>query len=50
MDYDLIGGWDMDMALYSKMVAAPDNRAKFIQAIMSFVREHQFDGIDFDWE
>ncbi|KAF8935474.1 hypothetical protein BGZ52_010708 [Haplosporangium bisporale] len=45
-----IGGWNMDMAQYSKMVATPANREKFIQSAMKFVREHNFDGIDFDWE
>ncbi|KAF9315498.1 Endochitinase 1 [Podila horticola] len=45
-----IGGWDMDMAEYSKMVSTPANRKKFIRSAMAFVREHNFDGIDFDWE
>ncbi|KAG0037273.1 Endochitinase 1 [Podila clonocystis] len=45
-----IGGWDMDMAEYSKMVSTPANREKFILSAMKFVREHKFDGIDFDWE
>lgn len=45
-----VGGWDMDMAQYSKMVATPANREKFIRSAMEFIRQHNFDGIDFDWE
>ncbi|KAG0353537.1 hypothetical protein BG005_007176 [Podila minutissima] len=45
-----IGGWEMDMAEYSKMVATPATRQKFIKSAMEFVRKHKFDGIDFDWE
>ncbi|KAF9184841.1 hypothetical protein BGZ51_003106 [Haplosporangium sp. Z 767] len=45
-----VGGWDMDMAHYSKMVSTPANRQKFIKSAMAFVRQHEFDGIDFDWE
>ncbi|KAG0263243.1 hypothetical protein BG011_009078 [Mortierella polycephala] len=45
-----VGGWDMDMAHYSKMVSTPANRQKFIESAMTFVRQHGFDGIDFDWE
>ncbi|KAG0347337.1 hypothetical protein BG004_007927 [Podila humilis] len=45
-----VGGWDMDMALYSKMVSTAGNRQKFIKSAISYVREHNFDGLDFDWE
>ncbi|KAF9584429.1 hypothetical protein BGW38_006477 [Lunasporangiospora selenospora] len=45
-----VGGWDMDMAHYSKMVSTSANRQKFIKSILAFVRKHDFDGVDFDWE
>ncbi|KAG0005135.1 hypothetical protein BGZ65_011917 [Modicella reniformis] len=45
-----VGGWDMNMTYYSKMVSIQVNRQKFITSIMEFVRKYGFDGIDFDWE
>ncbi|KAF9973851.1 hypothetical protein BGZ73_002881 [Actinomortierella ambigua] len=45
-----VGGWAMDMAMYSVMVSTPENRAKFIRSVMDFVRDYQLDGMDFDWD
>ncbi|CAO3564226.1 unnamed protein product [Mortierella alpina] len=45
-----VGGWEMDMAYYSTMVSTSESRQKFIKSAIAFVREHNFDGIDFDWE
>ncbi|KAF8940400.1 hypothetical protein BGZ47_007766 [Haplosporangium gracile] len=45
-----VGGWDMDMAHYSTMVSTRENRQRFIRSAMAFVRQHGFDGLDFDWE
>ncbi|KAI1319625.1 Endochitinase 1 [Mortierella claussenii] len=45
-----VGGWDMDMAHYSKMVSTQANRQKFITSAIAYIRKYNFDGIDFDWE
>ncbi|KAF9165599.1 hypothetical protein DFQ26_009731 [Actinomortierella ambigua] len=45
-----IGGWAMDMGMYSIVVSSAENRAKFIKSILEFVNQYQLDGMDFDWE
>ncbi|KAF9337728.1 hypothetical protein BG006_003087 [Podila minutissima] len=45
-----VGGWDMDMAHYSKMVSTQANRQKFIKSAIAYTRQYGFDGLDFDWE
>lgn len=34
---------------FSKLVATPELRFIFIKSAMKFLRDHSFDGIDFDW-
>lgn len=44
-----IGGWNEGSKRFSKLVANTDLRFNFIKSVLKFLREHDFDGIDFDW-
>ena len=35
---------------YSKLVNSPSARAKFVRHAVNFIEEHNFDGLDLDWE
>lgn len=45
-----IGGWNEGSANYSKMVADPARRSKFVSNAVDFIRKYHFDGLDLDWE
>ena len=46
-----IGGWnDSKDAKYSRLVNDPAARQRFISAALAFIDEHNFDGLDLDWE
>ena len=45
-----IGGWNEGAKSYSQMVADDANRATFVDSVMAFLEEHEFDGLDLDWE
>lgn len=50
-----LGGWTFNddgtatQPVYSQMVSSAATRAKFIDNLLSFLREYAFDGVDFDW-
>ena len=45
-----IGGWNEGSTKYSEMASTPERRAVFIQSALDMVLEHNFDGLDLDWE
>ncbi|KAI5475913.1 glycoside hydrolase family 18 protein, partial [Pseudohyphozyma bogoriensis] len=44
-----VGGWT-GSRFFSSLVATAASRVTFASALESFVHEHGFDGVDFDWE
>nr|XP_027218101.1 probable chitinase 10 isoform X3 [Penaeus vannamei] len=46
-----IGGWnDSAGDKYSRLVNNPAARSKFITHVVEFIKKHNFDGLDLDWE
>ena len=44
-----IGGWNLS-AGFSAMTASANARAAFVHNLINFIRKHQLQGADFDWE
>ncbi|KOX77106.1 Chitotriosidase-1 [Melipona quadrifasciata] len=45
-----IGGWNEGSQTFSEVAANPDVRAQFVQNVIAFLKEYNFDGFDVDWE
>merc|ERR1719433_187638 len=45
-----IGGWNGSSQNYSMMARDQNKRKKFAASALSFIRRHNFDGFDLDWE
>lgn len=45
-----IGGWNEGSRNYSSLVADRERRERFVKSATDFVRQHNFDGLDLDWE
>ena len=46
-----IGGWnDSADKKYSRLVNDAAARQRFINGALAFIEEHNFDGLDLDWE
>ncbi|XP_025423968.1 probable chitinase 10 isoform X2 [Sipha flava] len=46
-----IGGWnDSAGSKYSELVNDPSARSKFVDHVIGYLKQNDFDGLDFDWE
>lgn len=45
-----LGGWEDGSEKYSDMAKDPVKRKRFVKSAVAFLKEHDFDGLDFDWE
>ncbi|KAK9966536.1 hypothetical protein ABG768_003643 [Culter alburnus] len=45
-----VGGLVNGVSPYINVVATPENRKTFIRSALLFLRQHEFDGMDIDWQ
>ncbi|XP_066964000.1 acidic mammalian chitinase-like [Macrobrachium rosenbergii] len=45
-----VGGWNEGSTKYSEMAADPAKRKTFVESSIALLKEHNFDGLDMDWE
>ena len=44
-----IGGWNEGSDKYSRMASNQQNRKTFIDSVLKFLKDHDFNGLDVDW-
>lgn len=44
------GGWSFGTKKFKDMTSNRYNRRKFVFSVSPYLREHNFDGLDLDWE
>lgn len=44
-----VGGWGL-CEDFPEMAATQENRDRFAESVVAFIREHDLDGLDYDWE
>ena len=45
-----VGGWNQRGEAFTEVVKDPVKRSAFVQQAYQFVKSHDFDGFDLDWE
>ncbi|KAG0711282.1 Acidic mammalian chitinase [Chionoecetes opilio] len=45
-----VGGWNEGSTKYSNMAADPAKRKTFVDSSIKLLKDHDFDGLDMDWE
>ena len=45
-----VGGWNFGTEEMTLMLSTPENRKKFIDSTIPFLRSYRFDGLDYDFE
>jgi len=45
-----LGGWGDGSTKYSEMVRSAANRQTFVHSVVEFLKAHDLDGLDLDWE